>query len=203
MMRPLIIFLVLALVSGCASEAPRPHPRHPGRIWARHRRRMQAITHFTLSAQAGIRAQQHGGSLMLRWILLPQAYQMSGYGPFGRLVFRLRVNGQGARLVSERGRFLGPSPSALLTHLTGLRLPVSGLRFWILGVPTPGGVTRQHISPWGLLTTLQQNGWFIRYRRYDHTPWGRLPRLLTLTRKASTGAPTLIVTIRVDRWQSA
>lgn len=203
-MRSFIVLLVLVLVSGCATEAPRPIPKHPGRIWARHRRRMQAVTHFTLSAQAGIRAARRGGSLMLRWVLMPQAYQMSGYGPFGRLVFRLRVNRQGAKLVSARGRFSGPSPSALLTRLTGLRLPVAGLRFWILGVPTPGVVTRQRISPWGLLTRLQQNGWFIRYRRYDRTPWGRLPRLLTLTRKAGPrGAPTLIVTIRIDRWQSA
>ncbi len=165
---------------------------------------MQAITHFTLSAQAGIRAQQRGGSLVLRWVLLAQAYQMSGYGPFGRLIFRLRVNAQGAKLVSERGRFLGSNPGALLTRLTGLRLPVAGLRFWILGIPAPGLVARQRISPWGLLKTLKQNGWFIRYRRYDRTPWGRLPRLLTLTRKVSlTAPPTLIVTIRVDRWQSA
>lgn len=141
---------------------------------------------------------------MLRWILMPQAYQMSGYGPFGRLIFRLRVNAQGAKLVSERGRFLGPNPGALLTRLTGLRLPVAGLRFWILGIPAPGLTVRQRISRRGLLKTLKQNGWFIHYRRYDRTRWGRLPRLLILTRKADrTGAPTLIVTIRVDRWQTA
>lgn len=165
---------------------------------------MQGITQFTVSAQGGIRTKRHGGSLVLRWVLLPDAYQMSGYGPFGRLIFRLRVNAQGAELASERGRFSGPNPGALLTRLTGLRLPVAGLRFWILGIPAPGLVTTQRISPWGLLTTLKQNGWFIRYRRYDHTPWGRLPRLLVLTRKARpTAAPTLTVTIRVDRWQSA
>ncbi|MDA8191998.1 MAG: hypothetical protein M0Z68_11180, partial [Gammaproteobacteria bacterium] len=39
-----------------------------------------------------------GGSLALHWVVGPAAYQMTGYGPFGRLIFRLRVDAAGARL---------------------------------------------------------------------------------------------------------
>lgn len=164
---------------------------------------MRAITHFIVSGQAGVRTGRRGGSLALRWVLMSGAYQMTGLGPFGRLIFRLRVNASGARLVTERGRFYGPKAGPLLARLTGWRLPVAGLRFWILGIPAPGPVTHRHVSPFGLLGTLEQAGWAIRYRKYRKTQWGRLPRLLTLTHSAGVGLSSrIVVTIRINQWQA-
>ncbi|MHB8254023.1 MAG: lipoprotein insertase outer membrane protein LolB [Acidiferrobacter sp.] len=204
-MRTLVALVVLgALLGGCASQPPMRNPVHPHRIWVLHAAKMRAITRFALSAEGGVRAGAHGGTLMLRWVLMPQAYQMTGYGPFGRLIFRLRVNAAGARLRTERGRFRGPNAGALLARLTGWRLPVAGLRFWILGVPAPGPFVHRHVNRWGLLGSLDQAGWSIRYHKYHATQWGRLPRLLTLTHGLGVKrSPEIIVTIRIDQWQTA
>jgi len=202
--RVLTVVLLGALLAGCASQPRAPRPAHPQRVWVLHSAKMRAITHFALSAEGGIRAGGHGGTLMLRWVLMPQAYQMTGYGPFGRLIFRLRVNAEGAKLVTERGRFSGPDAGALLVRLTGWRLPVAGLRFWILGVAGPGPVTYRHVNRFGLLASLDQAGWSIRYHKYRETPWGRMPRFLTLTHDGKTRqSPQVVVTIRINQWQAA
>lgn len=165
---------------------------------------MRAITHFQLSAESGVRAGAHGGTLMLRWVLLPQAYQMTGYGPFGQLIFRLRVNEEGARLVTEHGRLKGADPGTLLQRLTGWRLPVVGLRSWILGIPAPGPVGRLRISRFGVLASLHQAGWSIAYRTYRNTRWGRLPRFMTLKHARDARDPVPVqVTIRIDAWHAA
>lgn len=201
-MRIFWVLLLGGLLTGCASEPRAPLPRHLHRAWEAHAARMRAITHFTLSAEGGIRAGGHGGTLMLRWTLVPQASQIGGYGPFGRLIFRLRVNSSGARLQTERGRFQGPNAGALLARMTGWRLPVSGLRFWILGIPAPGTPVHDRMNRFGLLASLKQAGWSVRYRRYSQTRWGRLPRFLTLIHAATTSpaSPSVIVTLRIDRW---
>ena len=198
-MRRFVAGLLAILLAGCAVMPP-VAVRHPQRVWHAHRMRMMAIQRFRVSAQGAVRAGHHGGSLALRWIVGPAAYQMTGYGPFGRLIFRLRVDAAGARLHTGRGHFKGTSASRLLWRLTGWRLPVAGLRFWIRGIPAPGPVVRRRLDRAGLLASLPQNGWTIRYRRYRHTPRGRLPRLLTLTHAVTVGPGPVVVTIRINRW---
>ena len=198
-MQRFVVVLVAIFVAGCAAIPPTA-VRHPRRVWRAHRMRMMAIQRFRVSAQGAVRAGHHGGSLALRWIVKPAAYQMTGYGPFGRLIFRLRADAAGARLRTGRGHFHGASASRLLWRLTGWRLPVAGLRFWIRGIPAPGPVARRRLDRAGLLASLRQNGWTIRYRRYRRTRTGRLPRLLTLTHAVTKGPGPVVVTIRINRW---
>ncbi|WP_297361066.1 lipoprotein insertase outer membrane protein LolB [Acidiferrobacter sp.] len=198
-MRRFIAGLLVVLLAGCATIPPTA-VRYPQRVWRTHRARMMAIRRFRVSAQSGVHAGHHGGTLALHWRVAPTAYQMTGYGPFGRLIFRLRADAEGARLWTGRGHFAGASASRLLWRLTGWRLPVAGLRFWIRGIPAPGPVTGRTLDRTGLLASLRQDGWTIRYRRYRPTPSGRLPRLLTLTHAVTTGGSPVVVTIRIDRW---
>ena len=199
-LRLFAVVLFTALLSACAGIPPQP-VSHPQQVWRAHVVRMQAITRFMVSAEGGVRAGTHGGTLLLHWRVHPHAYQMTGYGPFGRLIFRLRVNATGARLRTARGRFRGRDAAVLLRRLTGWHLPVAGLRYWILGIPAPGPVTAQGLDRRGLLARLRQEGWVVRYRRYRATHLGRVPRLLTLTYPGhAPGAPSVIVTIRIDRW---
>ncbi len=203
MKRPLKALVFAALLAGCAPPPRMPFVPHPHRTWAAHRRKLRAIRGFRLAAQGGVRSGGHGGSLLLHWIVTPAASQMTGYGPFGRLIFRLRARPGAARLVTERGRFRGADAKVLLARATGWRLPVSGLRYWILGVPAPGSSARTRIDRAGLLASLRQAGWSIRYRRYELTRWGRLPRVLVLRRPRSGRLPRIVVTLRIERWLKA
>ncbi len=199
-MRTWIAVVLVVFMTGCAT-LPRPAVRHPHKVWVAHRARMVAIRAFRVSAESGVVADRHGGTLLLRWVVRPTAYQMTGFGPFGRIIFRLRAGPAGARLRTERGRFQGVSASRLLWRLTGWRLPVSGLRFWILGIPAPGPVAEHKLDREGLLASLSQAGWSIRYRSYGRTARGRLPRFLTLTREGVSGPDRIVVKIRIDRWR--
>jgi outer membrane biogenesis lipoprotein LolB len=46
---------------------------------------------------------------------------------------------------------------------------VSGLQYWLKGVPAPGKLARTpKVNAEGLIVELEQNGWIIRYDAYTH-----------------------------------
>jgi len=66
------------------------------------------------------------------------------------------------------------------TH-AGWRVPLSGLRYWIIGLPDPQArVIDLELDPMGRLAELRQLGWHIRYQRYGEFDGVALPTRLTL-----------------------
>ncbi len=188
----------VVLLSGCATVPPAVH--HPHAAWRVHRRALASIRTFALRAAVAIRAGGHGGSLHLRWREQPAAMEMEGFGPLGDTVFRLHTGPNGAVLVTGKGRYRAASPDGLLSRMTGWRLPVGGLRYWILGEPRPAIRATYVLDRAGFLGTLHQAGWVVAYRRYRRTPLGRLPVRLDLARAAGPRTPALHIRIDVSHW---
>jgi len=63
-------------------------------------------------------------------------------------------------------RSTAPDPDLLLEQTLGLRLPVTGLRYWVRGLPAPGPTALLQTDAAGRLTRLEQNGWVIEYPTY-------------------------------------
>ena len=58
-------------------------------------------------------------------------------------------------------------PEALLREHIGWSFPLQGLRYWVLGVTTPGAaVEALEFDPQGRPAHFVQSGWRIVYRRY-------------------------------------
>lgn len=181
---------------------PLPPVAHPRAAWQVYRMRMLSISRFTLMADTGVVAGNHGASFSIRWICAPVVSQMDGFGPLGQTVFRLRINKVGAQLVTDRGRYYAHDAGRLLARLTGWRLPIGGLRYWILGIPAPRGRYHVILNTTGQLRSLRQAGWVVRYRRYVVTRFGVLPKRLSLQRSPTVRAPGVLIHIVVGRWRN-
>jgi outer membrane lipoprotein LolB len=124
--------------------------------------------------------------------------QLSVSGPFSQGSVRLLSDGAFFDLRDGKGGSARASTAdELLLKATGLQVPVGGLRYWILGLPAPGGVQQPVHDAQGRLQSLRQNGWNIRYRAYmaDDVDGLSLPRKLFLDRDG------LRVRLVVERWQ--
>lgn len=201
-MKRVLTLVGVVLLGGCAI-APVVPIAHPRAVWQAHRARVEQLSVFHLRALAGVRTGTHGGSLMLHWVTRPGRVQIRGYGPFGTLIFRLRIMVNGAHLTTRQGHYAAANADALLARLTGWPLPVGGLRYWIMGIPAPGVVSVLTLNKQGLLGSLWQNGWVVRYQRYRRTHAGRLPWRLTLVHRADGTTPAFRIRIRVEQWQIA
>ena len=78
-------------------------------------------------------------------------------------------------------------PILLLEQTLGLRLPVTGLRYWVRGLPAPGPTALLQTDAAGRLTRLEQNGWVIEYPSYAPSSVFN-PRPARAHRRPATGS---------------
>lgn len=99
-------------------------------------------TGFSASGKVNIRQNNQSDTAQFVWQSSAAQDQLNLSTPFGTTLAELVLSYQGERVSSavlNRGDSLeqAEDPEALLYQLTGLTLPVSGLRWWLQGRPMP------------------------------------------------------------------
>jgi outer membrane lipoprotein LolB len=134
----------------------------------------------------------HGG---MDWTQEPGSYRLRVSGPLGQGGFLLSGDDQGVLLVDAGQRtYTAPDADTLLTNVTGWMLPVTGMRYWVRGIPDPAWEFEAQMDTEGRLEQLFQAGWIIRYTRYHTTGDGRWPARLALVRD------DVSVRMVIDQW---
>lgn len=194
---PWICGLVLLLLAGCAARPPLPEPAAEA-AWLAHRASLQALTHWQVQGRAAVRAGEEGWTAHFDWQQQGEHYRIRLRGPFGQGAVELRGNAAGVWLErSDRPAVFARDPETLLERETGWRLPVAGLRAWLLGLPVDGADADYQWDAEGTLIEIDQNGWRIDYSRYRQNGALRLPVRMRLERD------TLKVKFVIDSWQTS
>jgi outer membrane lipoprotein LolB len=125
-----------------------------------------------------------GWSATLRWRQEPQDYQIRLSGPFGQGAVRVDGTADGVVLRTGDGhRRSAANAEQLIAAELGAEVPVSLLRYWLLGRPAPEiEVDELHLDNDGLLQELSQAGWAISYQDYEIHEAGLLPTRLRIER---------------------
>jgi len=136
----------------------------------------------------------------LRWQRDPQRFVLLLEAPFGQGVFRIDANGNdGYRLRLPDGQeYSNRTPEALLDEVIGWSLPVSGMQYWIRGLPRPGADYRIQLDEFDSATRIRQDHWEIEITDYfDAGLEPRLPRRINLARD------DLSIRLVIERWQQS
>ena len=83
----------------------------------------------------------------------------------------------------------------MIQQRIGWRLPVDALKWWVRGLAAPGKIDHQIIDAEGQLINLQQNGWTVKFSRYDLTNGVVLPKRLNATKD------NYRVKLAISRWR--
>ena len=130
------------------------------------------------------------------WQQNPAAYQIKLRDFIGRTVALIDGSPSGVRVKTSKGReYVGRDAEQLIYELFGLRIPVTGLRYWLLGVPQPDVAYQELLlRADGLAASMQQQGWDLSYQTYVNSDTRKMPA------NAIFQYDDLTLTVKVSRW---
>ena len=199
------LMAVLAL-SGCASMPMTITSVGAESAWQARQVTLATISAWTLAGRIAVNNDNNAASdsasgavnisAALYWAQQPNDYRIDVIPPFGQGAIHLEGNSEGVVMQLPGGRQLSAvSPDALLYAQTGLRLPISSLRYWVMGRPDPAFEARKALDDTGRALWLEQSGWRIEFLRYSQVKGLDLPDKLLVTR------PPLHLRLVIDRWE--
>lgn len=195
--RTLLASLLLALMlHGCSTAPPAPG----GQVvvdTVKHQRQLAQLRRWTLEGKLGYQSPEHSGSALLQWQQQRQTFDLRLSGPFGIKATRIFGNDRHAELrQSGLTHYTAASASELTTYIFGWTWPVDELLYWIKGVPAPDTpVATQQFNEQGLLGSLQQSGWDLKFSHYQYA------KNLFLPGKISGSSGDLRFTLVIKNWQ--
>ncbi|TNF32811.1 MAG: outer membrane lipoprotein LolB, partial [Gammaproteobacteria bacterium] len=174
----ILLVLGVALLSACAG--PQTYHTAPvdNGLWQQHKQQVAQLQRWHLSGKVAVMTDEDSGQADLFWDQRAEKdYDIKLIAPFGAGTMLLEGREQGVLLTTTEGeQIFEQSADALLHRMNGWRFPVSGLRYWLLGVPAPGSQAR--LLNWneqGYLYLLEQDGWRVEMRNYKPFEHNQLP----------------------------
>ena len=144
------------------------------------------VTHWSVRGRAAVQAEGSGATLSLRWRQLDDVFDINLSGPFG--AGAVRISGQPGAVVLDDGSgqpYSAADPESLIAAYTGYEMPVSALRYWILGMPAAGlEVEHRELDASGRPQVLKQSGWRVEYRRWNRVAGMAMPARVDLRKGA-------------------
>ncbi|UCB53697.1 MAG: outer membrane lipoprotein LolB [Thiotrichales bacterium] len=198
--RFLLLYLLISILGACASlteqvvESPAD--------WEDRLQRLQQIDNWTIKARLGVQTETEGGSFDVFWQQQADRYDIRLVAPMGQGAVHIVGDDGGVTISLADGRSEYSDNAEELFHaMTGLSLPVNGLRDWLRGIPIQHEAI-QNIS-WnenGQLYKIEQTGWQVEMGRYKVIADHDLPHAFYLGQEQR---PELSVRLLVREWQPA
>jgi outer membrane lipoprotein LolB len=186
-LRAAVLALLAALIAGCASLPVPPPLNSAGTPDA-----------FAFSGRLAVHERDNNVTGGLHWRHDGARDDILLSTPLGQGVAQIVNDPNGATLTTSDGKTYQAADAEQLTaKVTGWRIPVSGLTFWLRGLPQSGSTAHEERDDKGRLKLLAQDDWKIEYPAYFDAPDDRLPKRIVLTR------PEFEFKLVIDRWERA
>lgn len=183
----LLFLLCFLLLAGCASTPPATHI-------ATRPAQTESVP-FVLSGRIAVKYGDDRSSSGVRWTHHSEADEIILLAPLGQTVARIRSDIQGAALDMPFKHYSAQDADDLTQQVLGWRLPLAGLRYWVLALPAPNGAFDMERDMNGQVALLSQDGWVIRYTRYAAQSPDSLPLHVALQREG------LEIRLLIDEWE--
>ena len=172
--------LLLLLLSGCSTLSTQPELSSAA-LWAQNKPVLESVQYWSLEGRAAIHSDSDSAHFSLVWSQSADVYQMTLTAPLGRGTATLRGDASGVEMVSSDGAVTrSKTADALLVEHYGWKIPVAGMKYWVLGLPAKSQIKTLLLDKRGRLKYLEQDGWTIKYRQYETTNGRSLPKRLYL-----------------------
>ena len=187
----------LALLAGCRTAPPMvvvgPGADAP---WRLQRSALEKLDMYALTGRVAVAANGQGFSASLRYAQQPRHSDLALDGPLGIGGLRVVLDGDSLSISTGRGEKLdGMAARTELERRLGFALPLTELRWWLLGIPAPGEAAVNENADSGEIRDFMQNGWRVSIAARAPALGFALPQRLTAEREGAR------MKLLVERWQ--
>lgn len=180
------IFLatLVVLLTSCVAPVKTVSSPPNIKLWKQQQHQVQSIVRWDIRGRVAIQNGDNGGQVDLFWQQTDhQHYDIKLVAPFGAGTIYLQGRASSVLLTTSDGQSAMAETADQLLEQQGWHFPVSGLRYWLLGIPAP--TSEAQLISWntqGLLYEMHQDGWRIELRQYKTVADKTLPRKLFISR---------------------
>ena len=173
--------LIISMIAGCATVPPADRELQSA-SWTRHQDKLSGLTVWEASGRISVRFKNEGWSASLQWHQDKQEYFLRLIAPLGRGTYEITGDAEGVALRTGRDEVIhARNPEILMEENLGWHVPLTGLVYWIRGLPVPGTRTDALLlDERGRMTDLRQSGWTVNYASYADTGGYVLPGKIAL-----------------------
>ena len=177
----------LMLAAGCRTLPPGA-PVGPGADapWPEQRAALEKLDRYALNGRVAVAAQGQGFSATLRYQQQPRGSNLALDGPLGIGGLRVQIDGEDIEIATSRGEKLdGQSARDELERRLGFQLPLTELRWWLLGIPAPGEASVNQDAGSGEIHDFTQGGWHVSINTRAAGLGFSLPQKMTAEREGA------------------
>ncbi|MBF8269259.1 MAG: outer rane lipoprotein LolB [Gammaproteobacteria bacterium] len=173
--------MFLLWLAGCTTQIPIDEQARLD-SYAAHRDKLTELESWQLQGRIAMSMEKDAWSATLHWTQTDAEYELRLIAPLGRGSFELRGGNQGVTLRLQQNKVLrADNPETLLQDNFGWTVPVSGLQYWIRGIPEPDvKVKKMLLDEAGRISALEQAGWLVTYKQYSSQGVFELPGRIEL-----------------------
>lgn len=179
----LTVLILFFFLTGCATVIHAPDDLHMTTNPEVRNQNLANLQDFEAVGKVGFSDGKQGGNANIVWEQHPQSYQIRLYGPLGSNTVQIKGESNRVSLTRTDGKIITAStPEALVRQELGWVIPVSGLRYWLRGLPAPGAAPKEMLlDNSNRLWQIDQQGWNIEYQAYKSIDGRDVPYKLLLT----------------------
>jgi outer membrane lipoprotein LolB len=195
-MRRFLVCLAAVSLSACSSLPQSISVDDPEAAWAQRQAELKGIRYFRIAGRMSIANGVEVWQVSVFWQQRGDDFQIQLSGPFGSGKVQLSGSHTGdVKLQTGEGTFRATSADRLLYEQTGVTMPVSGLRYWLLGLPDPNLAEQQHsLDAAGRLARLNHADWDVLLKRYVNVNGMDLPNKIFVSKD------DVEVRLVIDKW---
>jgi outer membrane lipoprotein LolB len=150
---------------------------------------------FAFNGRVAIKHNGERSSAGVRWTHHRADDEILLLAPLGQTVARIFSDAHGVVLETGGEQYYEENAENLTRRILGWNLPLNGLRYWVLALPSSGSEATISRAENGQIKELHQDGWKIVYTRYAAESADSLPLRLTLQHK------DIELQLLIDEWE--
>lgn len=200
---------LFVLTTGCATQGKMPTPgagnvavpADPQVAWKERQADFAKMSSWRMQGRVGIQFRDQSASFGLSWLQQGNdQYEMNIKNPLtGAVMAYMKGSANNVTLETNGKTYQDASAERLLQGQMGVSLPLSGMKYWVRGVPAPDSpVTSVKLDRMGRPEVLQQAGWQVEYTGWEGNGLRALPEKINLSRAVEN---TRVKVIAKD-WQT-
>ena len=177
--------LPVMLLSGACATMPGPETAPDQAAWRDRQAELMQVVAWDMQGKMSVSQGQQHWNFGFQYKQNQQAYKIELRSVFGHSM-HLAGNADKVYIWSSRhAPQVAPTPEQALNNALGIEAPITLLRYWVLGIPSPHvPLTSLQLGRHGEAELIEQAGWRVRYmqRHPETATQSRLPQRIVVER---------------------